>query len=296
MIPTQRIEYLIAVAREGSFTRAAESLHVAQPAVSRQVRLLETQLGVRLLARTPRGVHPTAAGEALIVRAGGLIDQLERAVEEAVAVGHGERGALMLAYTASAGYETAPRLVAALHDALAGVEVRTTVLPREELLAAVRGGTVDGGIVRCPPPLTDLVAHPLRAELQGVLCRAEHPLLALDALTIAAIAGEPLLMHAREANPEHYDAIVSCYRAAGVEPRIRERLVSFDVSHGELLRGEALAIVGAVGSVLPEGLRWRALEPPMSLPIVVMTRPDNDDPLLDRALRIAGATAEELGW
>src|SRR3954447_3512090 len=68
----RRLSYFLAVAREGSFSRAAEALHVAQPAVSRQVALLEAELGVRLLDRSPAGVAVTEAGRRLAERGGAL--------------------------------------------------------------------------------------------------------------------------------------------------------------------------------------------------------------------------------
>ena len=104
----RRLRYFVAVATERNFTRAAERLHVAQPALSRQVRLLERELGVQLLRRTTREVTLTDAGRHLLERAPALLsatDDLWRSVRSFAA---GEQGSVTLGYGTSAGYETAP--------------------------------------------------------------------------------------------------------------------------------------------------------------------------------------------
>jgi DNA-binding transcriptional LysR family regulator len=295
VVPAQRLEYLIAVAREGSFTAAAGALRIAQPALSRQVRMLESQLGVMLLERTPQGVRPTAAGAALIERAGGLLEQLEQALDEATAIGQGRLGTLRVGYTASSSNETAPRLVAALKSELGDVVVRTVVLPRAELLAGIRSGSVDLGIVRCPPRMPEVAVHRLRDEPQGVLARADHPVLAVPELTLADAARYPILLHPREANPEHYDTVLGWCRAEGITPVLRERVVAFDGSYAELLGSEVVAFVGAIDAGLPAGLRWRALQPALTLPIALLSRPD-DGPLTARAAAAAQRAAARFDW
>jgi LysR family transcriptional regulator, benzoate and cis,cis-muconate-responsive activator of ben and cat genes len=296
MVPIQRLEYLIAVAREGSFTRAAQELHVAQPALSRQVRLLEEQLGVALLERTPQGVRPTAAGELLIERAQRLIGQLDQALEDTAAVGRGERGTVTLGYTASSSHETVPRLVVWLRERLDNVDVRTVVLPRLELLDAVRDGTLDLGIVRCFPPHRELVARPLRDERQGVLAHENHPVFATASLTLEHTVGYPILLHARGANREHYDIVLSWFAARGLSPQIQERSVAFDVSHSELRDSETISISGNVHGGLPSGLQWQALQPHLTLPIVLTTVAGNASPLLSRVLSASRQLADELDW
>src|SRR3954470_16973397 len=88
----RRLLYFLAVAREGSFSRAADVLHVAQPAVSRQVALLEAEVGVRLLDRGAQGVTPTAAGARLLQRGGALAAEATALRDELRAFGDGARG------------------------------------------------------------------------------------------------------------------------------------------------------------------------------------------------------------
>ena len=174
----RRLRYFVAVATERNFTRAAERLHVAQPALSRQVRLLERELGVELLHRTTREVTLTDAGRFLLERAPALLsatDDLWRSVRSFAA---GEQGSVALGYGTSAGYETAPRLLEAIARRLPELEVSARVMATAEILDAVGEGAIDAGLVRCPPARDGLEAHVVRREPQGVLLRRDHALAA----------------------------------------------------------------------------------------------------------------------
>src|SRR5690242_4797505 len=200
----RRLGYFVAVAEERNFTRAAERLHVAQPALSRQVRLLEDELGVVLLRRTTHAVELTEAGELLLERGSRLLgdaDALWRGVRR---VATGEAGTIRLGYGASSGYETAPRLLAALAERLPELVVETQALATPAILAGVADGSLDAGIVRCAPS-----GSVLRREPQGVLLHPGHPLSARDSVGIDDLRGELILIHPRAENPGHYDALLA---------------------------------------------------------------------------------------
>jgi LysR substrate binding domain len=192
------------------------------------------------------------------------------------------------------------RLVASLREQLGDVDVHTVVLPRPELLAAVRDGTADLGIVRCFPPQRGLVAWPLRDERQGkpqgIFAREDHPVFAIESLTPEDAVRHPILLHPPAANPEHYDTVLSWFAARGLSPQIRERSVAFDVSQTELHDGNTLAISGTIQAGVPSGLSWRALHPRLTLPIVLITVAEHDSPLLSQVLRVSQQLADDLGW
>src|ERR1700710_1213774 len=144
----RRLLYFLAVAREGSFSRAADVLHVAQPAVSRQVALLEAEIGVRLLDRSPAGVVATDAGRRLLERGAALERDAAVLHDELRAFGVGSRGRVALGYSTSVGYGTAPVLIEGLRRRLPEVEVRPLLLPTPELGRAVREGSLDLALVR----------------------------------------------------------------------------------------------------------------------------------------------------
>ena len=223
MTELRRLQYFVTVAQERNFTRAAERLHVAQPALSRQVRLLEQELGVELLHRTTHEFELTEAGEFLLNRGPALLgaaDELWRTVRT---YGTGERGGVVVAYGASASYETAPRLLRALAESTPGIAMTTAVKSVDEIVAGLRQGTVDVGLVRCPPKMAGLDARRIRMERQGVLLRRDHRLASSSTLSVADLADQTVLLHPREGNPGHYDAVLGLFREHELEPCIRLR-------------------------------------------------------------------------
>ncbi|MCW3063023.1 MAG: HTH-type transcriptional regulator AlsR, partial [Solirubrobacterales bacterium] len=130
MEPEARLlRYFLAVAAELNFTRAAETLGIAQPALSAQIRQLEAQLGVQLLERTTRSVALTDAGRVVQERGPAALGALAEVWDAARRAGRGEAGRLRVAYSPSAGYETAPTLVSAVRGRYPGIEVTAEVLP-----------------------------------------------------------------------------------------------------------------------------------------------------------------------
>lgn len=160
----RHLESLVAIADRGSFSRAAVALNVAQPSLSRQMRLLEADVGQRLLVRTGRGVAPTAAGEALLVHARSMLETARRAREELldmkadpsgrVLVGLPPRVALGLSVPLVKGFRARfPRAVISLQEGLSQTL-------RESLIA----GRLDLALLFDPPPLPQLKYEPLLRE------------------------------------------------------------------------------------------------------------------------------------
>ncbi|MGE7435327.1 LysR family transcriptional regulator [Kitasatospora sp. NPDC001175] len=297
MLELRRLRYFLAVAEERNFTRAAERLHIAQPALSRQVRQLEEELGVRLLERSTHSVEPTEAGVLLMDRGAALCEESDRLWRDLKGFAGGEQGTLSVGYSTSTGYETAPALLGALAERHPGIVLTTRLLPTAEIVAGVADGTLDAGLVRCPPPTPELVRTLLRLEQQGVLMAEGHPLASAERVDIAALSGETLLVHPREANPGHYDAILALFGEPGRVPGLLLRRLSFDAAHTPVARGEALAIVGrSAARTLPAGLLWRPLAPVATIEIHLLTRGRPTRPAVTRLLRVASDTARAGGW
>ena len=293
----RRLEYFLTVARERNFTRAAEQLHVAQPALSRQVRLLEQELGVALLHRTTHEFELTDAGRFLLERGPALLASSEELWRSVGSFASGARGQLIVAYGASASYETAPMLLARLAESLPQLVLTTEVRPTPEIIGAVKDGSIDSGLVRCASEDTQLAVRTIRLERQGVLLHADHPLAARESVDVAELANETLLMHPREANPGHYDAMLALCAERGIRPPVRLRALSFDLPQTPVAHGDAVAIVGESSRAGPsEMLRWLPFSPPVELEVSLVARRHGRSPAVDRALDTAVSLAAELGW
>jgi DNA-binding transcriptional LysR family regulator len=294
----RRLQYFVAVARERNFTRAAERLHVAQPALSRQVRLLEQELGVELLHRTTHEFELTEAGEFLLERGPELLGAADELWRNVRTYGTGERGAVRIAYGGSASFETAPRLIRGLAQHHPGITMSTAVKSVDEIVAGLGNGSIDLGVVRCAPDMPELDARVIRMERQGLLSRRDHPLASRSAVGVADLAEETVLLHPREANPGHYDAVLDLFRERGIEPRVLLRDLSLDLTYAPVLQGEAVVIAGESTAALglPEELCWLELTPPARLEVSLLARRHNRSPAVTRMLDTATAICGELGW
>lgn len=251
---------------------------------------------MELLYRTTHDVELTQAGEFLLERGAALLtaaDALSRSVRS---FGSGERGAVVVAYGASASYDTAPRLLQALAERLPEIAVTTTIASSPEILAGVRDGTFDLGLVRCPTDPTGLEARTVRLERQGLLCRRDHRLASRSTVSLNDLDGETLLLHPREANPGHYDAVLRLCREQGVEPRVLLRTLSFDLAQTPIARGDGVAIVGESSHGGLGDLCWVPLHPRVTLDVVLVSRLHHRPPAAGRLLDAGAAVSAEFGW
>jgi DNA-binding transcriptional LysR family regulator len=180
----RRLEYFVAVARHGSFTRAAEELWLTQSALSQQVRRLEAELGVALLRRTPRGAELTPAGEELLPRAEAILAEVAHARADLDRHAGVTRGRVRVAATTM----DTPRLPAALaafHREHPGLQIALRHAPAAEIAALVASGAADVGVASPhgdPPPGVEaipLAEQPLRVllppgdELDGAIAMGD---------------------------------------------------------------------------------------------------------------------------
>jgi len=181
------VRAFVAVADERHFGRAAERLHLAQPAVSRQVRRLEAQLGARLLDRTSRSVALTDEGRGFLDDARGLLAAADAAVRRLA-------GARSLTVGFLPGLTPTPA-VRALRRAHPGVPVAVRRVEWSDQGAALRDGRVDVVVGRLPLDGAGLCVEALYDEPRILLLPADHPLAGKEQVSILDVAGEPMVRH-----------------------------------------------------------------------------------------------------
>jgi DNA-binding transcriptional LysR family regulator len=177
------------------------------------------------------------------------------------------------------------------------IAITTEVKSVADIVAGVVDGSIDVGLVRCPPIADTLETRIVRREPQGLLLRRDHRLAANSSIAVTDLAAETLALHPRDANPGHYDAVLDLCRDHGVEPGVLVRKLSFDLNYSHILGGEAVAIVGESSRIgLPDELLWLPLSPPTSLEVSFVARRDNRSPAVERLLDEAAAISYSLGW
>jgi DNA-binding transcriptional LysR family regulator len=188
----QQLQYFLAAFRHGSFSGAAEELHMAQPSLSEQVRRLEAELGVRLFHRVGRGLTPTEAGNALRPHAERTLDAAEAARESVVAVRELRGGTATFGTWGTARYYPGVDLVAEFRRRHPSVRVRVVGQNSSEVVEAVRAGELEAGMIALPIDDRGLDVQPImRDEIVYAStdrARVRHP------VTIEALAEAPLIL------------------------------------------------------------------------------------------------------
>jgi DNA-binding transcriptional LysR family regulator len=194
MLDVRRLRVLHEVARQGSLSAAAAALGYTQPAVSRQIAVLESEVGMELLRRLPQGVTLTDAGRLLVDRTDEVLLSLTRTEEELRAHGNLEGGTLRMAVFASAAASVAPQALARFRERHPGIDLIVTVADPVDSLPLLRAGELDLALCNSIDPVsTESTAR--RQEPGGL--RVEHVHLFDDPMYVALPAAHPLA-HAPE--------------------------------------------------------------------------------------------------
>ncbi|MDE1164166.1 MAG: LysR family transcriptional regulator [Pseudomonas sp.] len=191
----KQLEYALAVAEEGSFTRAAERCHTVQSALSHQVARLEANLGTALFERTSRRVNLTPAGEAFVRSARTALEATRRIADEVAAACGEVRGSLAIGMISSLTELDLVQVLADFHHQYPHVAIRLSVGNSEWLIDQVRGRRMDLAFIGVwPGEVITGVAHRLLAEEELVaVLPPDHPLASLARVPLAELEHQPLV-------------------------------------------------------------------------------------------------------
>jgi DNA-binding transcriptional LysR family regulator len=185
------LAYFVKVAETGQITRAARSLHIAQPALSQAIRQLEAQLGVKLLERHPRGVSLTPAGAVFLEKARIALDAQADAAATAASLARDLRGALQIGFLSIPPMLMASNLLEAFGRSNPEVEVSSRELRFPTGPAASWLSDVDAALCHAPVPDPEVEILVLRQDLRSVILRSDHPLAGNRELRVADVIDEP---------------------------------------------------------------------------------------------------------
>lgn len=244
----RQLRYFVAVAEEMNFRRAAERLHIAQPALSQQITKFEKELRTTLFERTTRRVELTDAGRVLLEEGRRVLADADHARAAVDRVVHGEAGLLRIGFVSSAALQILPATVLALKRAHPGVQVELTESTTDPQLRAILAGELDVGLVREVDRAKDLVVRPILRERLILAVHQSHPLAERTSVRLAELAGEPFLTFPRNQVSRLYDHIAALCHHAGFRLEIAQEAVQFPT-----LLGLAAANTGV--TIVPASLR-----------------------------------------
>ncbi|WKX71907.1 LysR family transcriptional regulator [Streptomyces sp. XD-27] len=193
-VDTRLLRSFAAVAEEGNLTRAAQRLFVAQPSLTKQIKQLESQLGVELFVRSRAGMALTEAGRVLAGQAGALLSDWDQAVRDTRGAASREARALRVGFVASAANESTQRIIAAFERRRPGWRIAMRHTDWTDPTAGLADGRVDAAFVRLPfPGQVAFRVEVLFTEPRWLALRAAHPLAQLEQIPFHALRDEPFV-------------------------------------------------------------------------------------------------------
>ncbi len=281
----RHLRYFVAVAEQLHFRHAAEMVHVAQPALSQQIRQLEEEIGVTLFERSRHNVRLTAAGKAFYENAQAILRQANQAIAEARKVEHGEAGTIRTGFVSTAAISVLPDAMKRLREQVPLAEVELNELAAGEQIDGLYREVLDIGFVHAKLAEEDLLETKTVARDRLIAAVPESSELARHRrIDLRQMASWTAIMPARHSISGFYEHVRLAYQQAGVTP-VRTH-------HTRLLQTGLLLVGAGVGvSIVPEsfksihvnGVLYKKLQvEPSPSELVAAWRRDNASPLLRR--------------
>jgi DNA-binding transcriptional LysR family regulator len=234
-----QIGYFIEIARQRSFTRAAERLRMAQPALSQQMKNLEAELGTELLIRGRKETQLTAAGKALLPRAEALLAQAEAAKVVVSDVAGLRGGRLVIAAIPSVSACLLPAVIREFSRRHRKVALQLIESSSERVAESVESGQADIGFLQLPASKTAFNTQVIVSEPFVLLAARKHPTAKQPAVMLKQLAGESFIFYKGRAR----DTALEACRKAGFEPRIACESGELETVRALVTAGLGLAIV-----------------------------------------------------
>lgn len=280
MFELSQLRCFVAVAEERHFSRAAERLHMTQPPLSRQIRLLEHHVGVPLVERSSRVVRLTAAGRAFFPEAVRILRLAEEAVFAARRAAKGKQGTLAIGFTSASGYSLLPEVVRRLRECAPDVVLTLKELVSTAQVEALNAGELDLGLLRPHAMNDELESRPIATEsLMLAVQEREAAQWPLEP-TLDCLHGKPFVMYSPYDARPFYLMLSERFARAGVVPDIVEHVGQVHTMLALVRAGLGAALIAEGASrLLFDGIvtRKMATEP---VETVCTYRRDNDNPVL----------------
>ena len=236
----RQLQIFLAAAEHSSFARAAEVLHLTQPAVSMQMSQLAETVGMALFEKRGRNLSLTRAGETLLPYAQRVAQTLREAGEAIAALQGLQHGKIRIAIVTTTRY-FAPRLIAQFRGEHPQIELEVAIANREDVITQLENNQVDLAIMGRPPTHVHVVAEPFARHPHGVIAPPSHPLAGKKRLTPAMLASQPFI--ARESGSGTRYAMDQYFAEHGLKPLIAQEMTSNESIKQAVMAGMGMAFI-----------------------------------------------------
>lgn len=284
----RQLRHFLTLAEECHFGRAAARLHVAQPALSQQVKQLERELGVSLFNRSTRHVELTEAGRHLVEHARVLVAEEERTLAHMRELATGHAGRVSVGFIGTATYDVLPRVARTVRARLPGItlDLRGETL-NPELVEGLRSGVFDLAVLRGSVDEEDISTLPLRSEPLVAVVPAHHRLADRPSIPLADLAEEPFVIHPSRHRSSMYDLVLAACGRAGFAPAQVLEVGETATLVVLVAAGHGVALVPAsVQSLHVEGVTYVPLAGTEAVDLVLARRARRDSAAVDQVAAV----------
>ncbi len=275
----RHLRYFVAVAEELHFGRAARRLYISQPPLSRQIHVLEQELGAALFRRDRRNVSLTGAREIFLKEARGTLDRVDRAKLLVAKTAGTREAAFAIGCSTSFEPTTIRGFRAAFRQRFPGMRLLMHSDFTMGLVEGLREGRLDVGFLALPIDAENLSVHLIRREPFSVALRANHPLARGQWVSLEALADEPLIWFQRKRNPPFYDYHLNVFRRAGLRAEVLEDADDRGAALSLVAQGCGFAFVSqSLTAIRRQGVVYRRLRPPSPLLEIAVACRQEDSP------------------
>jgi DNA-binding transcriptional LysR family regulator len=283
----KHLRFVIALAEELHFGRAAARLYISQPPLSQHIKKLENELGTKLFLRTKRKVQLTEAGEILVEHGRRILSDVERTIQLVAKTGHGESGNLRIGSLNSARH-TLSDAIRVFARKYPHVRIEMLGILASERIEALHAGRIDVGFVNIPIEDPYLAVKPLFWDPLVAAFPHRHRLAARKTVPMAALASERFVLISRRAKPAIHNLVITMCQEAGFSPQIVHEADDLQSMATMVAAGVGISIVAA--SVQPfqrSEIALRTLHPPGPLiGVGAAYRRDNTSNVLSLFLQV----------
>ncbi|MGV1773267.1 LysR family transcriptional regulator [Agrobacterium vitis] len=257
----RQLRYFVAVAQERNFTRAAQILHIAQPPLSRQIQLLEEQLGVPLIIRKSRPVRLTEAGRLFYEQSLQILGRVEQMQAATRRVGLNQNSVLSIGFVASTLYGGLPSLVRKLREHAPELDIQLLELVSVQQIPALKEGRIDIGFGRVRHSDPNVVGLLLREERLVAAIPKGSPL-AHDTspLSVSALNGCKIIVYPKEPRPGYADQVLALLQSHDASPAEVQEVREIQTALGLVAAEAGICIIPASARQMRSDVHYRLLD------------------------------------
>lgn len=279
----RRLKSFVVLAEELNFNRAAVRLHISQPPLTRQIQLLESELGTPLFERQPKGLALTAAGLILLDDARRILGMVDATKDRAAQAGRGEIGRLDVGIFGSAIFHHIPRLLLQFRSLYPNVQISLHEQTKAEQIQALRERRLTIGFNRHVKAESDIVVETVYLEPLLVALHGGHPLAQQAAISVGELSQQPLILYPSNTREGFADHVLSLFEHEGLQAQVELEVKDVVTAVALVSSGFGLCVTPEAASSLQlPGVVYRPLQadPAPTVDLVCLYRRDDVSPVL----------------